>query len=210
VPDVTLLAWDVGGVLLTNGWDHADRRAACEAFGVDAAEFERRHASCVDPFERGRLTLGEYLTATLGPDGRPVDHGRFRAFVFDRSRPIAPVLALAREIAEARSVRQVTLNDESRELNDYRIERFGLGGLFDAFFSSCYTGRRKPAAEAFDGLLGITHRTGPEVVFVDDRAENVAAAAARGLRAIQFTDANDLRRALVAAGVGGVSRSEGS
>ncbi|HTW56000.1 MAG TPA: HAD-IA family hydrolase [Thermoplasmata archaeon] len=208
--EVALVAWDVGGVLLSNGWDHDDRRAACAAFGVAPEEFEARHAAQVDAFERGRQSLAEYLTATLGPDGRPVDHARFRAFILDRSRAHPETLAIARELAAAGAVRQVTLNDESRELNDYRIARFGLAALFDAFFSSCYTGLRKPAPEAFDCLLGVLHRAGPEVVFVDDRAENVAAAAARGLRAIQYTAATDLRRAFAALGVTAHSRSEGS
>lgn len=205
-----VLAWDIGGVLLTNAWDQEQRRAACRAFSLDAELFERRHAAEVDPFERGRLSLGEYLTATVGPDGRPVDHARFRSFMFDGSAPHAEVLALAGEVAAGGRLRQVTLNDESRELNEYRLERFGLARLFDAFFSSCYTGFRKPAPEAFGCLLGVLRHAGPEVAFVDDRPENVAAARAAGMRAIHFVDAPSLRRELAALGALARSRSEGS
>lgn len=204
-----LVAWDVGGVLLSNGWDHDDRRAACATFGLDPTSFEERHAGVVDAFERGRLSFADYLTATLGADGAPVDHARFRSFVLGCSRPHPAALAIARELA-TEGVRQVTLNDESRELNEFRIERFGLAALFEAFFSSCYTGHRKPSAEAFDCLLGVTHRAPEEVVFVDDRVENVAAAAARGWRAIHYTDPGVLRAALAAEGLLGRSRSEGS
>jgi putative hydrolase of the HAD superfamily len=199
---VSLLLWDVGGVLLTNGFDRAAREAAAEKFGLDPAEFERRHQLVDDAFERGRLDWATYLNATVFDVPRSFTAGEFREFVEQRSAPLVENLAVAREVRAGRACTMATLNNESRELNDYRIDRFGLGSLFDVFFSSGYTGRRKPDPEAYRFALELAHRDPEETLLLDDRPENVAAAAGLGLRTILVRDAHQIRNELALAGVG--------
>lgn len=199
--DVQLLAWDVGGVLLSNGWDHEDRRAACQQFGLEVAAFEVRHEQVVDAFERGRVSLDEYLDHTLAPASVDVGRGAFRQFMFERTSPHEPMLEFVRQLARENQYRLVTLNDESRELNLYRIQKFQLTAVFGSFFTSCFTGLRKPAPEAFRAMLDISQKDASETVFIDDRAENVAAAAEVGIRSVQYHDPAQVQQALSRNGV---------
>jgi putative hydrolase of the HAD superfamily len=199
---VSLLLWDIGGVLLSNGWDHRSREAAVREFGLDGSEFERRHAEVEDAFERGQLDWDHYVGATVVPAPRDFSAAKFREFAEAQSSAIAPNLELARSLGSRRDWTMATLNNESRQLNDYRVEKFGLRSIFDVFFSSGYTGRRKPEPEAYQNALLLTQRAPDEVVFLDDRPANVAAAGALGLRTVLVRDAAQIRNDLSVFGVG--------
>jgi putative hydrolase of the HAD superfamily len=201
VPRISLLLWDVGGVLLSNGWDKASRAAAVVRFHLDPEEFERRHAAVEADFETGRLGADGYLDATVFTEPRSFSRDEFRAFMQAQSRANPAAIATARALRAGGQYRLATLNNESRELNEYRIRTFGLAEIFDDFFSSCFTGRRKPDPEAYRAVLDITHRRPDETLFLDDRAENVAAADALGIHTLRVLDPGRLREALERSGV---------
>jgi putative hydrolase of the HAD superfamily len=201
VPRISLLLWDVGGVLLSNGWGYASRAAAVSRFGLDATDFERRHATVDADFELGRLTEDAYLDATVFYQPREFSREEFRAFMRSQSRPNPAAIQTARALRTAGQYRLATLNNESRELNDYRIRTFGLAEIFDDFFSSCFTGRRKPDPAAYRVALEITHRTPDETLFLDDRPENVAAAESLGIHTLRVLDPGRLRESLERSGV---------
>jgi putative hydrolase of the HAD superfamily len=200
--EVSLLLWDIGGVLLTNAWDRDDREAAAVRFGLDATEFERRHDALADDLESGRLDFDAYLGATVFDRPRPFSPAEFVAFVRDRSRPHPAALATARALRAGGRYAMIALNNESRALNEYRIATFRLTEIFDAFLSSCYTGRRKPAPAAYEYALEVTQRAPNEALFLDDRRENVDAAARIGLRTLQVGDPERLAEALALEGIG--------
>ena len=77
------ILFDVGGVLLNNGWDHLERAAAVEAFQLDNTEFERRHAELDDPWERGEITMADYLTYTVFHEPRHFSPEDFAALPKD-------------------------------------------------------------------------------------------------------------------------------
>ncbi|MGI0071974.1 MAG: HAD family hydrolase [Thermoplasmata archaeon] len=204
MPEIALLLWDVGGVLLSNGWDHSARAAAAARFGLDPAELERRHGLVDGPFETGRLDTEGYLSATVFYEPRSFLREEFVAFMHARSTPNPGAIATARALRASGRYRMATLNNESRELNEYRLRSFGLRDLFDVFFSSCYTGRRKPDPDAYRFALELTQRAPDECLFLDDRPENLEAATGLGLRTLRVLDparlAEDLARAGVASG----------
>jgi len=201
VPDLAVLLWDVGGVVLSNGWDHVGRRAAADRFGLDAAELERRHERLAVPLETGAIDWAEYLRVAVFDEPRAFTPDDFRRFVWERSACFAPAFDCARALREAGRYLMVALNNESTELNEYRIDRFHLAEVFEVFLSSCYTGRLKPEAAAFRHALDVLHRAPAECLFLDDRPENVAAAAALGIRTLRVRDPAHLREDLLAAGV---------
>jgi putative hydrolase of the HAD superfamily len=201
VDRISLLLWDVGGVLLSNGWDHASRAAAVAQFHLDGAEFERRHAAHEVAFETGALDLTGYLDATVFYEPRSFSREEFREFLLHRSTAHVEALTTARALKRSGRYRLATLNNESRELNEYRIRTFGLGEVFDDFFSSCYTGRRKPDPVAYRTALDVTQRAPGETMFLDDRPENVAAADRLGLRTLRVLDPARLGDDLARAGV---------
>lgn len=90
------------------------------------------------------------------------------------------------ELASAGRYLLCTLNNESRELNSYRAEKFGLRSRFSAFFTSSYLGVMKPSPRIYEIALEVSHRRPEEVLFVDDREQNVEAAAALGMRTLHF------------------------
>jgi putative hydrolase of the HAD superfamily len=200
--NVSLLLWDVGGVLLTNGWDRAGRLAAAEQFHLDADDLERRHERVADSFETGKVDLTEYLAATVFYVPRAFTPSEFRAFVWSRSRPHPAAIDCARALRRGGRYVLAALNNESTELNAYRIATFGLRDIFHVFLSSCYTGRRKPDPSAYEYALDVTRRAPDEALFLDDRRENVEAARRLGLRTVWVKDPAHVRDELAAAGIG--------
>jgi putative hydrolase of the HAD superfamily len=201
VPSVSLLLWDVGGVLLSNGWDQNARAAAAAHFDLDATEFERRHALVEEAFETGRLDWEGYLAATVFYAPRSFTPEAFRQFMREQSQRHAAALRTARSLRDDGRYVMAALNNESLGLNEYRIRTFGLAEVFHVFFSSCYTGHRKPEPAAYRFALQFTQRTPEETLFLDDRPENIAAAARLGLRTLTVQDPGRLREELALAGV---------
>ncbi len=190
--EITTLFFDVGGVLLSNGWDHAERSRAVERFALDAEEFEARHARLLDGFETGSITLDEYLRQAVFYRPRQFSPDDFQRFMFAQSQPFPESLAIAEALARTRRYLMATLNNESLDLNVYRIRQFGLREQFSSFYSSCFVGVRKPSAAIFQRALEFTQRDPAECIMIDDRPENLEAPAALGMRTIRFQSAAQL------------------
>jgi putative hydrolase of the HAD superfamily len=198
---ITAMFWDVGGVLLTNGWDRPARRRAVENFKLDWDDFEDRHELMATRFETGRSTLDRYLDRTIFYRSRDFSKDKFREFMFAQSQPIEATLNLAGRLAHTGEYLLATLNNESRELNLYRIEHFGLRKYFSFFISSCFVGVKKPDDEMFRLALDLSQRSPEECVFIDDRELNLECAGRYGLRTLRFRSATELESELRGAGV---------
>ena len=183
---ITTLFFDVGGVILTNGWDTTARRAAMSKFQLDSAEFEARHDLANPAWERGEITMEEYLARTIFYNERTFSAKEFEDFMYAQSKPLTESLEFVRGIARLRRYLMAVISNESAEINAYRIRTFGLRENFTAFFSSCYVGIQKPDVRIFQMALNVTQRSADECIFVDDRAENVAGARRVGMNTIQF------------------------
>ena len=198
---ISHLFFDIGGVLGTNGWSTPQRRNAVERFGLDAAEFEQQHRDAVGTFEQGRMTLDEYLDSTVFYRHREFSRQAFVDFMLAESQPDLPAIDLARRLADTGNYRLMTLNNESVELNLHRIQRFGLRGMFEAFFSSCWLGCTKPSRRIYELALAISQAPPERAVFIDDRGPNLAPARALGMQTIHFTTGERLAGQLAALGV---------
>jgi putative hydrolase of the HAD superfamily len=199
--DVSTLFWDNGGVILTNGWDREARQKAARKFNLDWAEFEDRHELVLNAFETGQMTLEEYMRRTIFYRERSFTKDEFRAFLFDQSQPFRQSLEFLGELARAQRFQMASLNNESMEVNEYRIEKFRLRDYFDAFFSSCYLGVRKPDAAIYRLALKITQCAPAECVLIDDRGLNLECARELGMHTIQFENVEQLRSELTQLGV---------
>ena len=199
--EVSAVFWDVGGVLLTNGWDRDSRRRAAETFGLDWDEFQDRHELVVKDFEMGRISLDEYLRCTVFFRERSFTVDTFKDFMFAESKPHPPTLAIVESLAQEGKYLLATLNNESLELNLYRIEKFGLRDYFDLFLSSSFLGVMKPEEAMYRLALHVTQRDPANCVFIDDRELNVERAALVGIRAIHYQSPEQLRHDLQELGV---------
>lgn len=199
---IRAIFWDVGGVLLTNAWDHTQRSAALEHFHLDAEEFHDRHEMVVSSFERGKITLDEYLERTVFYRPRAFAREQFRDFMFSLSQPLPGVLEFALTLSDSCKYFMGTINNESRELNAYRIEKFGMRKIFRVFISSCFVGLRKPERDIYRLALETTQFPGEDCCFIDDRALNLECAAQLGMKTIEMKGVEPLRADLEKFGVG--------
>lgn len=187
--EITATFWDCGGVLLTNGWDHVARRHVVEHFGLNFDEFEERHTEPNDRWERGEISLHEYLMETVFYFPRRFTVEEFTGEMRAASRVLYPeMIAFVRKLrAQAdENLGTYLLSNESRELMSYRIPKFGLAEMFEAFLVSSYIGLRKPEKNFFQCALDICQRTPEQCVFIDDREENVEGARALGIHGIRL------------------------
>jgi putative hydrolase of the HAD superfamily len=199
--NIRALFWDIGGVLLSNAWDHTERDLAVERFLLSKPEFEARHRELVAVFEEGRLSLDEYLERTVFYQPRTFSRAEFKQFMFSLSRPKPQSLELARSLSSKCKYAMATINNESRDLNQYRIQKFELAEIFDVFVSSCFVGIRKPDERIYRMALELRQHLPEECVFIDDRQENLTGAAKVGIRTVGMKDVQQLRRDLQALGI---------
>jgi putative hydrolase of the HAD superfamily len=201
LPTIRTLFWDVGGVLLTNAWDRTERIAALEHFHLDQEEFHDRHEMVVSSFERGKITLDEYIDRTVFYRSRPFPRDAFRDYMLSLSQPFPEVLQFANALSDSGKYFMGTINNESRELNNYRIEKFGLRKIFRLFISSCFVGFRKPERDIYRLALETTQIPADECCFIDDRPLNLECAAKLGMRTIEMQQVEQLRGDLATLGV---------
>lgn len=200
--EIKALFWDVGGVLLTNAWDRTQREAALERFQLDRDEFADRHELVVSSFERGKIGLDEYLDRTVFYRTRPCSREEFKKFMYSLSQPNTEALTFAKNLADSGKYLMGTINNESRELNVYRIQKFEMRSIFKVFVSSCFVGLRKPEEGIYRLALDTTQQAPEECCFIDDRALNLEVAKRLGMHTIEMDHVEQLREDLQTLGVG--------
>ena len=194
--DVPTLFFDIGGVLLTNGWDTGCRRRAAETFDLDFHDFQTRHEMLKTSFETGRLSLNAYLQKAIFHRPRAFTPDDFKQFMFAQGKVLGDTLDWVRALAKSGKCRLYTLNNESRELHEHRVETFGLDSIFRGFLASCYLGQVKPDEAIYLNALGIASCSQERAIFIDDRPLNVEPAQALGLKALHFQGLDSLREFL--------------
>lgn len=188
-------------MLLTNAWDRHEREQAIATFNLDPIDFNDRHEMVVSSFERGKITLDEYLQRTVFYRPRPFSRDTFKEYMFSRSQADAEALSFVRTLAKSGKYLMGTVNNESTELNMFRIERFGMREIFDVFVSSCFVGYRKPERDIYRIALEITQRKPEECCFIDDRDLNLEAAQAMNMHTIRMENTAQLQGELEKLGV---------
>lgn len=201
MPEIKTLFWDIGGVILTNGWDRYSRRAACDNFKLDWEEFQDRHDFSFSAFDAGHIGLHEYLDRTIFYRPRPFSREEFVAFMYAESKEYPETRAILKAAARTGKYFIATLNNEPLELNQHRIETFRLRDDFSMFFSSCYVHARKPDEAIFRVALDVTQHPPNQCVFIDDRPLNLEAPRRLGIHTIHHQNPEHLRAELRKLGV---------
>ena len=199
--EITTLFWDIGGVILTNGWDRVSRKEAASAFHLDWEEFQDRHDFSFPAFDSGQITLNEYLDRTVFYRPRDFTREEFAAFMFAQSKEYPETRAVLTKAANLGKYFIAAINNEPLELNQYRIEAFGLRKEFLVFFSSCYVRSRKPDELIYRVALEVTQRAPEECVFIDDRTINLESPKRLGMNVIHHQTAEQLSAELRIMGV---------
>jgi len=199
--EITTLFWDIGGVIMTNGWDTGARRRAAETFHLDWEEFQDRHDLSFPAFDSGLSSLDEYLNRTLFYRPRAFTREEFIAFMFAQSKEYPESRVVLDKLARMEKYFIGSINNEPLELNEYRIKAFHLRRDFQVFFSSCYLHTRKPEEMIYRIALEVTQRPPAECAFIDDRPLNLENPRKLGFKTIHYQDAEQLRAELKSYGV---------
>jgi len=185
---ISALFVDIGGVLLTNGWDHQSRKRAAIHFKLNLAEMQRRHELNFETHEEDKTTFKEYLDRVVFYQKRAFTRATFRRFMFAQSKPYAEMIGLVCNLKAKYGLKIIVVSNESRELNAYRIRQFKLDGFVDAFISSCFVRLRKPDADIFKLALDIAQTPVREIIYIENTPMFVQIAEGMGIRSILHTD----------------------
>jgi putative hydrolase of the HAD superfamily len=183
---ISTIFLDIGGVLLTGGWDRQARHRAVNHFGLDEEEINERHHLTFDTFESGKLTLDEYLDRVAFYQPRNFSKEDFKKFMFAQSLPVEDSLGYFKALKVQHKLKIIALNNEAKELNEFRVKKYGLDQLFDAFVSSCYVHLRKPDSEIFRMASDIAQSSFSSILYIDDRLMFVEVANSLGIRGYHF------------------------
>jgi len=198
---ITTLFLDIGGVLLTNGWDHNARRRAAQTFDLDYGEMDERHHLTFDTYEEGKLSLKEYLDRVVFFEDRPFSRDEFKSFMFAQSQPYPEMISLIRTLKARYNLKVAAVSNEGRELTIYRIQKFDLGSFMDFFVSSCFVHYRKPDADIYRIALDIAQVSPEQVAYLEDRTMFVNIAQGLGIQGILHTSHESTQAALAALGL---------
>ena len=198
---ITCLFVDIGGILLTNGWDHHERRRAAKHFKLNWPEMQDRHELNFEIHEEDKITFREYLDRVVFWQKRPFTRAEFRQFMFAQSKPFTEMIELVRNLKAKYRLKIIVVSNEAREVNAYRIRQFKLAGFVDAFISSCFVHLRKPDAAIFQMALDIAQVSARQIVYIDNTSLFVQIAEEFGMRGLLHTDCQSTAAKLAAFGL---------
>jgi len=194
---ITTLFLDIGGVLLTNGWDHVQRESAVRHFGLEIEEFNVRHRQTYNLHETGKISLDHYLNSVVFWKKRSFSLDEFKNFMFAQSQPHPEMLDFITELKKKYSLKVAVISNEGRALVEYRIQQYELKALADFFIVSCFVGIQKPSAVIYRLALDLVQVPPEETIYIDDRKEMIVAAEAMGIRGIQHVSLESTRAQLL-------------
>ena len=200
-PPVTTLFLDIGGVLLTDGWNRSARRLAAQTFRLDYDEMNERHHLTFDTYEAGKLSLDEYLERVVFYEPRTFSLQDFRAFMFSQSQPFPEMIEMVRSLKQRYCLKVAAVSNEGRELTLYRIRQFDLGEFIDFFIASSFVHYRKPDADIYRMALDVAHALPEQVAYVEDRPLFVQVANGLGIHGIMHRNRASTQAALAELGL---------
>lgn len=198
---ITHLFTDLGGVLLTNGWDRGLRKLVASHFGVDQDEMNERHHLTYDTYEAGKMPLSEYLRRVIFWEPRDFTPDQVVDFMLSQARCFPEMIELVKGLKEKYRLKVAVVSNEGRELTADRIHRFQLKEFVDFFIVSSYVHFRKPDEDIFRVALDVAQAERGEVVYIDDRHMFTEVAGRMGMRCIWHRDYATTRAALAELGL---------
>jgi putative hydrolase of the HAD superfamily len=197
---ISTIFTDIGGVLLTNGWDRGSRRKAIDFFKLDTEETEERHHLCFDTLDVGKITLDEYLDRVVFYKKQSFSRKTFRKFMYDQSQPLPGMIELLQRLKKKYGLKVAVVSNEGRELAEYRIKQFKLNQLADFFIVSGFVHFRKPDADIFKIALDVAQVAPQEVVYIEDRPMFVQVADGLGIQGLVHSSLNTTQESLAKMG----------
>lgn len=184
---ITTLFLDIGGVLLTDGWNRKARKEAAEKFQLELPDMEDRHHLTFDTYEVGKITLDEYLKRVVFFKDREYTPFEFKEFMYAQSAPFPDMIKKISDLKSRYGLKVAVVSNEGRELTEFRIKKFRLNEFVDFFISSCFVHLRKPDTDIFQAALDIAQVPARQVAYIEDRPMFVQVAQGLGINGIHHT-----------------------
>jgi HAD superfamily hydrolase (TIGR01509 family) len=191
-----IVVFDLGKVLVDFDYSIAIPRIAAHSTlslaGIKTFFF---HSHLLVDYESGRLTRLEFFEQAqqaTGFRGRIAEFGEFFADIFTA---IPPMIEIHAEL-HRRSVPTYIFSNTNDLAIEHVRRNFPFFHNFDGYIFSYEVKAMKPDAKMYEALEKLTGRRGAEILYLDDRPENVAAGAARGWRTILHETPERTRAAL--------------
>lgn len=200
--NITTLFLDIGGVLLTNGWDRHSRKRAADHFYLNFSKFDERHHLTFDTYEEGKLSLDDYLTRVVFYQEQVFSKDEFIDFMYQCSQPFSEMMDLIQQLKAQYHLKTIAVSNEGRELNQYRIQKFHLQEVIDTFVSSCFVHLRKPDFDIFKLAMDVSQSPPEHAVYIEDRIMFVEVARRLGIQSIHHTSYQSTRESLAKMGLG--------
>ncbi len=196
---IRTIFWDLGGVLLTNGWDVHQRAHVLSSLGVNLPAYEAVHDIYNYFWERGLASAQDFFrdTVLLPNPQLQLTFDQLWPLVCAESKILHPeCFDILAALQASGRYRLATLNNESRELNAHRLDAFDLRRFFSYFLCSGYLHEMKPAPGFYRYAIEISGLPPSSALFIDDKDENCAAARALGMQTILFESPGQLQHEL--------------
>ena len=192
---------DIGGVILTKGWDRHARIRGAEQFEYDHDEVEDRHEIAVNTYEEGDMTLDRYLDHVVFFKERDFAREDYKTFMFSQSKPYPDMLKLFTDIKAKYGMKVIAVSNEGHELALHRVHSFNLADFIDFFVVSSFVHCRKPDSRIFQMALDQVLLPLDAVVYIDGTPMHVEIARGLGISAILHVDQETTAAALAEMGL---------
>lgn len=196
-----VIIFDLGKVLVDFDYTIAARKIAASSSKAphDLHVFLSSSPLLVE-YESGRLTRQKFFEAVRDAIGYQDGLAKFGSYFADIFSEMPGTIALHAELRRCGFQTYIFSNTNDLAIEHVR-RRFPFFANFDGYIFSCEVGAMKPEKAIYEAMENMCGRRGPDLIYIDDRAENIAAGAARGWRAIQHKSTDATRKALEIFGV---------
>jgi len=198
---ITTLFLDIGGVLLTNGWDTALRKQTAEHFEVDYNELDHRHRVTYDTYEEGKMSLETYLRQIIFFEPREYTSEDVVSYILEQATAYDDMIGLVKKLRAVYGLRIAVVSNEGREIAEDRIRRFHLKDFVDFFVVSAFVHFRKPDLDIYRLALDVAQVHPTEVAYIEDRPLLCEVAETLGINSVLNRDAATTREKLAALGL---------
>lgn len=192
----SIVVFDLGKVLVDFDYSIAGRRIAAQA-DLSPAEVQQflDHSPLLYRYETGLMTQLEFFAAVQQVTGFQGTSEEFSSFFADIFWEIPKMVELHATLRQRGIPTYIFSNTNDLAIMHIR-RNFPFFANFDGYILSYEVRAMKPDPRIYEALEALSGRCGAEILYLDDRQENVDAGAARGWQVILQTDASKSRTAI--------------
>ena len=194
--DHPVFIFDLGKVLVDFDYSIAAKKVAArsEKTPQDLHAFLGSSPLLVE-YESGRLTREQFYTAIKEAIGLGSDLDEFGGYFADIFAEMPGTIALHAELRQCGYKTFIFSNTNDLAIEHVR-RNFPFFKNFDDYILSYEVGAMKPQPKIYEAMEAMTGKRGADLIYIDDRPENIEAGAARGWRAILHEHPEQTRRLL--------------